>query len=196
MKNLIPFLIVALFVSCSKEPELIQNHFEYAPDQPLSIVVEVIPTEDVEVDLHAMGLEANADYFNRWGINLEFQLKEREMLSDNVKYHNEILLPQHISQEIKTWISVYVIPREYIYFDAHGYANTMSKSVVVAHDAQTMSVIAHEIAHIFGLGHLNEYNNLMEEIYAAGQYDVPKDLNEAQIDTMQTVIKKYFLLNQ
>jgi len=201
MKNRIKTIVVVmlwfLFPSCEKEvifPEALS--FPYQPEQEIMIDVVVVPLEDVEVDFDAMVKEVNADYFNRYGIGIRAVLGERAYLDQDHKTGNKIFLPQHLKREEKKHFTVYVIPQEYLYFEAAAYSVLQSKSIILGEGYQTNRTLSHELGHNFGLDHVDMTNNVMTPYKRAGQMDKPNIFVEQQIDTMKTFINLNFNYNE
>ena len=192
MKFKVYIILSILLISCSKE-EIIEDipklFYEYNPIQPKTITVEVVPTENTQLEFQDMLEEVNADYYNRYGIAVNFILKDREQLSDDVKYYNQILIPQSKNENIL----LYIIPEEYMYFDAYGYSVINYKSIVLREDSQTTRTLAHEIGHILNLKHIELENNVMTPYNGAKQFDIPNDFVEKQIDTIMVSLNNHNL---
>ena len=187
------FIIFCIFIwmaSCSKyEVRDIPNVYEYDPDQPVVIDVEVIPMNDVVLEFDDMDLEVNADYYNRYGIGINLYEGDRQYLDDSYRNDGRIFLPQHTDKEPKEHITIYVLPREYVQFAAFGYAIRGHGNAIVREDAQSSRTLAHEIGHLLDLGHVDMHipmfkNNVMTPMGGARQYNMPNDFHERQIDTM------------
>ena len=71
MKKLIILLLVVTGCSHS-EQQGEKLTYGYFPDQPVNITLNIVPMEDVVLDMDGMLLELNADYYNRWGISVGF----------------------------------------------------------------------------------------------------------------------------
>tara|TARA_R110002074_G_scaffold189465_2_gene355227 strand:+ start:1112 stop:1711 length:600 start_codon:yes stop_codon:yes gene_type:complete len=197
MKSIVTYIIIFILAlmntSCLKEQissplESDKLTYEYLPDQPYTVDITIIPTEDVEVFQEDMLLEVNADYFNRYGIAINGTVTRRELLPDEVKNGRQIFFPKNISGGIK----VYIVPQEYVKMPSSlAYAELYSSVIVLGEEVQKNRTLAHEIAHLLGLKHTSNDecpNNVMTPKYRAGQYGKPNDFTPEQVETMKSNI--------
>lgn len=185
--------LVGLFSACSWEqdyPELKAQAqvYEYQPDQPTIVEVEVIPMGDVELFFDDMVKETNADYMNRYGIGVKFTLGERQPLPKKV-LDGYIFTPDEKSDQVRK-ITSYVFDKEYFnVMRAVGYAAIGYAAIVIRADGQRDRTTAHEIAHILGLKHVDIDYNVMEIEGGIGMYGEPNNFVPQQVDTMLTAIE-------
>lgn len=144
--------------------------------------------EGANVDLSSVDLEINADYFNRYGIGVFSSLEDGQDLPQEVR-DGELFIPEN---EFDGFISVYVVPKNFINMRAAGYAVRRTKSIIIREDYILKRTLAHEIGHIFNLDHINEENNVMRVGYISGQYDEPNVFNESQIRKIKKSINRFF----
>lgn len=190
MKYLVLFLLVALVTSCGFESDgdsPTKLYHEYNPVQATTLKVEVYPCNGVYMQFEDMVLETNADYFNRYGIAVEFTLMDEIELGSQYTHGNQVYIPKSDKPDV---IKVYVVPENVIKLPALAYANTAANGIVLGENVQTNRTLTHEIAHLLGLNHTDIPNNVMTPRQIAWQFDKPNDFNEAQIDSMLTTLSK------
>lgn len=198
MKYLIQILsLVILFTSCTKDDiESDRLFFDEVQVTNTIIEIDVIPTEGIQIDFQEMVDEVNVDYFNRYNMNIEFTLRENQNLPDYMKNgSNEMFIPGP-SEKYK--MTLYIVPDQYLRFGdrtANGYAIQGNDVMVVRESSYKNSTVAHEIGHLFGLGHHGEWNdNIMGEFSTKKQYDIPSEFVQEQLDSIQINLdmrKKY-----
>ena len=169
-----------LLVGCSKE-ELKPLFYTYDANQPTVVDADVFIMEHAIVTFESMEKEVNADYFHRYGIHINIELdSNRISLPDKVKFGTTIFFP-----EKKETLSIYIIPHEYMnVIGAAGYAMLGRNCIVISERSIRKSTLAHEIGHIFGLGHMEERKNVMHPVSGANKNEQPDYFLEQQIDTM------------
>jgi hypothetical protein len=199
MKPLFILLIGFVVLSCSApeyfSPEHSKNKlfYEYLPDQNTVITIDIIPTGDVELQFEDMLLEVNADYYNRYGIAIQFNLLDRQELPTNVVNTSVVWMPNKVGKNL----SVFIVPQQYVKRSGFGYyyetvsGANFNNGIILGDESQTSRTLAHELGHWLGLDHTAIENNVMTQNQIAWQYDVPNDFNEQQIDTiMRTIAQK------
>ncbi len=172
-------MLVLLFVSCVADKQNERLTYDYMPNQPVIINVDVVPVGDVDVRFQHMLEEVNADYFNRDGIGINLVLKNRAS-TIRLNENGYFVVPTIIG---KTIITVYVVKENLLKYDRRAFA-TGNMNIVLGESVQSNRTLAHEIGHIYGLQHINEANNVMNPLSIAWQYDVPNDFNKSQIEKM------------
>jgi hypothetical protein len=151
------------------------------------IDLDIIPVGDVVLEMEDMELEVNADYFNRYGIGVNLNLKQR------VKYEYPLPYTE------KNKISVYIVPMEYIkdagtaaYTIAWRNSTTAQATIVLGENFQKDRTLAHEIVHAFFIyEHNNIKNNVMNLSDRALQYDIPNDFTDEQIEIIKQGVGWY-----
>ena len=186
MKKLIILLLVVTGCSHS-EQQGEKLTYGYFPDQPVNITLNIVPMEDVVLDMDGMLLELNADYYNRWGISVGLDLMERQSLPFEVTEGSGIFTPEQMGDSI----TVYIVPSQYVKMGAYAYASTSTKggyihrTIVLGDYSQTSSTLAHELGHIWGLSHKDIKGNLMRQREVAWQRGTPKDLEDWQVERIK-----------
>lgn len=176
--------IISMY-SCTKdELERTKLFYDYEPNQELMINVEIIPTNNVSIEFKDMLEEVNADYYNRHGIGVNMTLADRIQLDSAYTKGNAIFIPKGSEEHIR----LYIVESEVIKFRAYAYAELYSNSIILNQNSQTSRTLAHEIAHLLGLSHSEEDNNVMTPLQIANQYDVPNEFNTQQIDTVKNIL--------
>ncbi|QQO97377.1 matrixin family metalloprotease [Maribacter phage Colly_1] len=191
MKYLILIALSSLlFLSCSKEELTTETLFEYNSNQPTVINVEVIPTEDVTLNFAEMEYVVNSEYFHRYGIHLNLVESARIELDERITDGPQIFLPFDTDRDVvRNHIKVYVLSEDNINFwgSPSGYAMVDQLNVMVREDVQTERTVAHEIAHVLGLGHNDTKGNMMTEKVALGS-SIVYDFTEEQVAIMMATI--------
>jgi len=190
-------ILCLLLLCCTKEEPL--YYYDYNPNQPIMLIMNVYPMEDVEINLNSLRKEINADYFNRYGIGIEVVLQERSELPQDLKdiaensTDRQFYIPDFIDGP-KYVQHLYVIPDFYMPSGIGGYALGAGRSVVKESNIYGTTV-AHEIGHNLRLGHYPEWENVMFKLGSREQRGKPRDFLEEQIDTMINTLVEPIELN-
>jgi hypothetical protein len=187
MKKFLLILLVFLF-SCEVDPLQV---YPYDPNQPVQIQVDVYPMEDVTIQLSVwnnMRKEVNADYFNRYGMNVNFDLMENIPFPEDIKNTTNLFIPPE-GTESKYEMKLYIIPYELMEPGTAGYAIGGRNSIVISATSIYGTTIPHEIGHILHLAHYPEWMNVMYPLSKSGLKGEPKEFLEQQVDTMLNALK-------
>ena len=210
MKRLMKIVVLSLvsviaLTSCSKEEVFETSRLHHKPSYDIETVIDVrvVPVGDVKIKFNDMVDEVNIDYYNRYGIQINFELGDRIDMPQEIIDSGDLWYPENKKEYI-----VYIIPDEYTrnipygnttrsYF---GYAQGASFGnaywAVIAERAQLNSTVSHELGHVFGLGHHGEWNdNVMGRYSTKEQYDIPSNFVQEQLDSIQLDLHTKELIN-
>lgn len=179
------FILLLLFIACTNDDGQ-KRYFDYIPDQQTLLYVNVYPLGDISLENYEdMVLEANADYFNRYGIGVNFILQPRQALPQEIESptnfrYNFFTETTDSFYEMNLWL----IPNQSMPSGINGYAFSTSGNMVVREAAMVGTTVAHEIGHMLRLNHVPESDNTMYRFGNKTQTVKPRNFREQQIDTM------------
>jgi hypothetical protein len=125
-------LAVWLLWGCEKRDTL--RDYDYLPNQPYTLEINVIPMDDAKVNMTNLILEVNADYLNRYGIAAEFTLQPPQDLEDDILGKEtfgigRIFLPTE-KRDATNKLNLWVLPNQNVMSGVAGYAVTRHNMVV------------------------------------------------------------------
>lgn len=193
MKNIMTTVtLLTLLVSCQKselEPRL---SYELNTLQPNTVTIELVTVGGAKYDFQQMYEEVNADYFNRYGIAIEFEIKDSIPIPNQlIENPDSVYFPTGNENAI----TVFVVEPEYVRFNnavAYALIYFNKSMIVIGENSVKSSTLAHEIGHVLGLDHMDIEGNVMHPFKGKRQYQYPNGFMAEQVDTMLIKIKDPF----